>query len=156
MANVTNNAADNAAKHTFDYWKDGIDEEVKVVRTSAIATQFSEGNKQIAINTAEKFVAINADGDFVETNTLILAFSSMLSSKVFMMKTINTLSLAFVLFLTLISETNACALSLSVQQSKCVVKRMLLVKLATKDMRTHRIASLLVSSVFVLVTLANA
>ena len=70
MANVTNNAADNTAKHTFDYWKDGIDEEVKVVRASAIATQFSEGNKQIAINTAEKFVAINADGDFVKTNTL--------------------------------------------------------------------------------------
>lgn len=70
MANVTNNAADNAAKHTFDYWKDGIEVELKVLRTSAIATQFSEGNKQIAVTTSAKFVSINADGDYVESNTL--------------------------------------------------------------------------------------
>lgn len=70
MANVTNNAADNVAKHTFDYWKDGIEVELKVLRTAAVATQFSEGRKQIAVSTAEKFVGMNGDGDYTEVNTL--------------------------------------------------------------------------------------
>lgn len=70
MANVTNEAADMATMLTFDYWKDGRDVFLKVLRTSAIATQFSEGSKQIAVTTSAKFVSINADGDYVETNTL--------------------------------------------------------------------------------------
>ncbi len=71
----------------------------KVLRTSAIATQFSEGNKQIAVTTSAKFVSINADGDYVRSQYagFIRAFSSMLSSKVSAMKTTNTLSLVFVL-----------------------------------------------------------
>lgn len=74
MTTVTNNAAntaaDNATMLTFDYWKNGADVFLKVLRTSAIATQFSEGKQQIAVTTSAKFVSINADGDYVETNTL--------------------------------------------------------------------------------------
>lgn len=70
MENVTNETADKATMLTFDYWKSGADVFLKVLRTSAVATQFSGDSKQIAITTAEKFVSINADGDYVESNTL--------------------------------------------------------------------------------------
>ena len=77
MANVTNNAANaannaenNANAFTFEYWAKGADVNLKVLRTAAVATQFSGDSKQIAITTAEKFVSINADGDYVEANTL--------------------------------------------------------------------------------------
>ena len=69
-ANAANNAENNANAFTFEYWKDGAEVELKVLRTAAVATQFSEGRKQIAVATAEKFVGINSDGDFAEVNTL--------------------------------------------------------------------------------------
>lgn len=73
-ANAANNAANNTAEtanvFAFEYWQEGVEVELKVLRTAAVATQFSEGRKQIAVTTAEKFVGMNGDGDFAEVNTL--------------------------------------------------------------------------------------
>lgn len=70
--NNKTNAANNAANKelTFGYWKDGKDIAVKAIRVAAVATQFSEGKQQIAVTTEKPFITMNADGDFVEGNTL--------------------------------------------------------------------------------------